>query len=266
MSFVYVKRYGGFCNSLILWQFAYRVAALNGVSVAVCKNHFPEFKFLDVPNTILLNEEPKNIQLINSNDFNSKFTINFNSPIQFICEWNFNKCFQDEIDKPISKIKLKNKELESIIRSTCSDYIGLHLRRGDYKAIPEAYTNDEWYYDKCLVNNKEKIYLSTDGTEDDINFLKEFNIKRYNLFVPKKQLLSINCHYLSENNRHKFADSLSTVDEDLMLIKIIDLFSLSYCKIIYGSESTFSLLSGVLNGASVIYPRPKYNDVMKKFL
>lgn len=266
MSYIYVKRYGGFCNSLILWQFAYRVAKLNNLKVAVYTKHFPEFNFLEVPNTILLNEQPTNLLLLNSNTLDNSFIINNKNPILFTCEWGFNKFFCNEIHKPISQIKLKDKNLDLKIKNTCSDFIGIHLRRGDYKSIPEAYTSDKWYYNNCQAENNKKIYLSTDGSVDDIKFLNVFNIHRYNLFVNKKQSDSINCHYLSENNPHRTPDSLSTIDSDLILIKLIDLFSLSYCEKIYGSESTFSITASILNGTKIEFPNPKYYEVMSKFL
>jgi len=266
MSFIYVKRYGGFCNSLFLWQFAYRVAEINNCKVAVYKNHFPEFSFLDVPNTLLLDEEPKNILKIDSNNLKNNFILNIKEPITFTCEWNFNNFFSTKKEKPISKVKLKDKKLDSLIQQTCSNYIGVHLRRGDYKSIPEAFTPDSWYYDKCLNHKNNTFYLSTDGTQQDIQFLNCFDMKRYDLFTKGKNLNSINCHYMSENNPHKFPSSLSSIDSDLILIKVIDLFSLSYCKTIYGSESTFSITANILNGSETYYPNPKYYEVMSKFL
>jgi len=266
MSFVYTKRFGGFCNSLFLWQFAYRIAEINNYKVAVYKKHFPEFLFLDVPNTILLDEPPNGILEIDSNNLNNNFYLEKKEPISFTCGWNFNSFFSVKKEKPISKIKLKDKNLNFLIKQTCSNYIGIHLRRGDYTSIPEAFTPDEWYYDKCLQNKNEIFYLSTDGTIQDTLFLNNFNIKRYDLFTNNKNLNTINCHYNTNNNPYKTANHLSLVDPDLMLIKLIDLFSLSYCKKIYASQSTFSITANLLNGTETVYSHDKYFQVMSKFL
>lgn len=243
MNYIYSQRYGGFANSLCIWQFCYELAKINNKQVAIYKYHFPESKFLDFPNTILLEQEPTNLHYVNSNEIEqNNFTIRLKKNIGLSCGWRFSRKLEHQLkEKSVSKIIFKNKKLQDKIDTFCSDKIGVHLRRGDHNIKNNIKTNDLFFIDQCNFFNNKEFYLATDATLEETLFLKNYKMHRYDVFL-NKTYDNVNCHESGEPKI--FKKSMYSINEDLIKIKCIDLMSLSRCQTIIGCKhSTFTLIA-----------------------
>lgn len=245
MNYIYCQRYGGFANSLCIWQFCYELAKINNKQVGIYKYHFPETKFLNFPNTIILDQEPKDLNYIDSNQIESnKFIIsnNIDKNIGLSCGWNFSRKLEYEVkNKATSKILFKDDDIQNKINLFCKDKIGIHLRRGDHNHYKNIKTNDNFYINACDNFITKEFYLATDGSKEETLFLQKYKIHRYDVFFDKKYD-NVNCHVSGEPKN--FKQKMYNINEDLIKIKCIDLMCLSRCKTIIGCKnSTFTLIA-----------------------
>lgn len=243
MNFIYAYRHNGFANSLWIWQLCYELSVINDIKVAVYQEHYPEIKYLNFPNTIILDKEPKNLEGVNSHEIEkNNFILPKNKNVKLTCGWKYNTKFQDSGNiQPVSKIKFYDEELNLNIEKFCEDKIGIHFRRGDHNATLHRRKNvkvpDSWYDKQCEFFKNYEFYLSTDSKdeENECKIFNKYKINRYDIFMNKKYK-NVNCHTNTNYN------ILNKINEDLIKIKCIDLFALSRCKKIIGCQSsTFSI-------------------------
>lgn len=246
MNYIYSHRYGGFANSLCIWQFCYELAKINNIQVAIYKYHFPESKFLNFPNTILLENEPNNLHMVNSNEIaDSGFILPKNKNIGLSCGWGFSRKLEHEnSNRAVSNIEFYDANLNESIKSFCKNKIGIHLRRGDHNHYTNIKISDDFYATQCDKYSNFEFYLSTDANKYECNFLNKYKIITYKQFL-NVDYDTVNCHSSGEPNR--FKQNMYNIDENLIKIKCIDLFALSRCDFIIGCKnSTFSLIASYM--------------------
>ena len=242
MNYIFSQRHNGFANSLWIWQICYELSIINDMKVAIYKNHYPETRHLNFPNTIILEEIPKNLTLINSNEIEKNNFILPKKNIQLSCGWKFNTKFQNSGNtQPVSKIKFHDDKLNIEIENFCKDKIGIHFRRGDHNNTEHRRKNvkvpDSWYKKQCELYKDYNFYLATDSKDEknECKIFNDYNITRYDYFINKKYD-NVNCH------TNKNYNILNKLNDDLIKIKCIDLFALSRCiKIIGCGTSTFTI-------------------------
>lgn len=246
MNYIYSQRYGGFANSLCIWQFCYELAKINNIQVAIYKYHFPESKFLNFPNTILLETEPTLLTKINSNDIvNNGFKLPKNKNIGLSCGWKFSRKIEHENpERAVNKIKFYDETLNNTIENYCFDKIGIHYRRGDHNHYANLKISNDFYIKHCDINSGKHFYLSTDANKSEYDFFNKYKVSNYKEFL-NKDFDTVNCH--SSGEPVSFKKNMYNIDDDLIKIKCIDLFALSRCKEIIGCKnSTFSLIASYM--------------------
>jgi hypothetical protein len=209
----------GFCNRIFYWEGVELLNSYNNYKfkIELEKNYWPELKeMVELPNSILVNNN------IISEDFNEITTDfikenkdNFKlSKSKYYPTYNFNELsYLDDYlitnnERPITKIKLKDIELDNKIKEFCKDKIGIHIRRGrgiiygkkEINSLPEEVRNryisfrkhegeftpkyyiyefvyDETYFsviDMILkINPNQTFYISYDIPEKCISYFKE---------------------------------------------------------------------------------------------
>lgn len=252
MNYIYSHRYGGFANSLCIWQFCYELAKINDIKVGIYKYHFPETKFFNLPNTILLEKEPIDLFGINSNIIEKdQFKLPKNKNIKLTCGWNFSRKLEKQNkNKPVSLIKFYDEKLNHDIENFCKNKIGIHYRRGDHNTHTKIKIPDNFYIKYCNKYKNNDFYLSTDANKDEYKIFKHYSIFNYKIFL-NKNFNTVNCHSSGEPKNFKL--NLYNIDEDLIKIKCIDIFALSRCNMIIGCKnSTFSLIASYMNNSKLI--------------
>tara|TARA_B100000212_G_scaffold169263_1_gene127342 strand:+ start:4109 stop:4939 length:831 start_codon:yes stop_codon:yes gene_type:complete len=176
-----------------------------------------------------------------------KYVFNKNNKVKIISEYNLGNYFYDFYDdKHLIFNWIKNNMSEKIsLQSRKKNKIGIHIRRGDFikkekNSDHQNQTNfqveDTWYINcvqKLLEgdHNIDEIVIFTDSKKiDDL-------IKIFNVFVPTKL--------------------------DQSKTDIGSLLSLSNCKYIVCSQSTFSMWAAYLGNSKCIWP---FNFELSKYL
>lgn len=161
------------------------------------------------------------------------------------CIWSYQDLYlhndnsRKAIESELRTIKI-DREFEQVITHRIGNdkSIGVHIRYGDFSKIdvrdeqhqlPTFVRASEKYYLKTvrrLVQETgiKSIFLASNGKDDELTFLtSQFNVKRSQ---------AVNTHSA-----------------------ITDLFCLSKCSVIVGSDSTFSYVASALAEVPITYPR-----------
>lgn len=238
---------------------------------------WPECEFINLPNTIVYSKQNLSEYFkIETNNRYHQLSVDdieslkknkyfLDSSKEYIS--NFEYTFTDEIfstnyeliNRGIKSISIKNKNIENIISQFTKDMIGMHIRRGygvskndkqleyiknlnltvgtidpllDRKLYYEFYEDSKYFeiIDKILnVNPNQKFYISSDlGVESVIHFTEKY---KNNIFTYVDILKNISNHLVS----------MSYIDYQFYyqhLVNIIDLFSLSFSKLLITSKNS----------------------------
>lgn len=289
----------GLCNRILHWEIAYEInQKLNfKYTILVEKEYWPELDYINLPNTIALpqSELPQDSIPLS---FKKATSILRNGSKAFAEDVNLHSNFGYKIlasfygdtnfFHPLSLIELKDSTIESHIKESVRDVVGLHIRRNSGVTFKEEDLSTllpeiKDRYLKFRKNNppvkedyiryiKDELYLSIIDGILQINPMQKFYIScdlPYNLYSYYKD---------------RYGDTIIT-KEDLLasieessatLSNIVDLFALSFCKLIVKSNrsswSDFAQFHSSRLAAYVKEPfeksiKPKYlNNNRKKNL
>jgi len=239
----------GLCNRIYHWELAYEINKLNDFQFTILlENHWwPELEYLDIPYTLGSDswgvDFKKNTELFDSNELEKdNFKLDTSKDWYPTCGYDYSKFFweTDEYhyatERPLKKIKVKDKFIADRIVLMRDNVVGIHIRRGDGVAHQNIsikddrvyrYIGDKDYLDimKKIVeiNPNQKFYLSTD--------------------IDKKKL-------------GVYYDNFDIIDstdvnpnlKDPFEANVIDLFSLSYCSFLLTHiDSTWSEIATYYN-------------------
>jgi hypothetical protein len=300
----------GLCNRLFFWEIAQEINKLHGnkFKILLQQTHYPELlELLDLPNTILIKEDvevEQSINLLNFKNLDLEGTDKIESKpinkdlldeillskkqIQSSENWysdfgftRLDDIFSDseQFKRHIKDIKIKDKNLEKILKDFTSNMIGIHVRRGrgvhfknNLHEINDGIKNefikfrekesaesfyqfdfyDDTFYFKIIdsileINENQKFYISYDGPDNLIDYWFE----KY------------------PNNLHRKNDYLKYIKNDIFsdshFKNVIDLFSLCFCSfLIKFPLSTWSNFADTyLDKKSVILNEPKEKIIEK---
>ena len=267
----------GWGNRLVCWEAANMINRAMGDThiIKVLPAEYPELLIVDFPNTEYLTPdewskpstsidnstvstwlEEQQITLPNNVSYNTNF--DFKSSMDIIQNF-YNKKFD-----VIPKLRFRDENLYSTLRSYASDKIGIHIRRGwgvkvtrkDISTIPKPYkkyyelcpecdktypfVRDEIYYDKIdnfiLENNDAKFFIGIDINEKALDYYKE---KYPNRIVTFSDIVKDNEEVIVKTKI--LERRLQLIDMGRILL---DFFTLAYCKTIVGSPaSTWSWMA-----------------------
>jgi hypothetical protein len=240
-----------------MWEVAYQINKLNDFrfDIVVDIERFSEVEYLEYPHTIGVIDSERywnNTKWIKLDNYMNLDTLH---PYGEIINWRlqasdkcdyFEKKFYSNSDRPYQLIDMKDKKLKNKIIRKMKNYIGVHIRRGD---VPIAYYNkkdpdhgiqgylpDEYFINICdkiiEKNPKQKFYLSTDGTWDQVKFFYD----RYDV---------VDAYYILNNKiepkllREEFIGT-GIFPHTFNLYSVIDLFSLIYSKMLITGRSSWS--------------------------
>lgn len=295
----------GFCNRLLHWELGYIINEKlnNDYKILVQYQHWPEMDLLDLPHThvdysgtgdvndlywnfdyeklkfkTVFDVRRQKVKLatpITSAKVKEMFKTQDFTELRESQHWYADFGFETmsrintswyRSTRPISKIKLKHKQLENLLTKTLSNVVGIHLRRfngvdfreEDYESIPPKfrekmkllndtksvvdtgypYINDEFYFeimdDMIKENPQQKFYLSTDLPT---HYLTPFR-DRYGDKILHSGFF-----------QHQFVTYLYNAGIDVkklelyanVVINVIDLFALATCPFVIGNpHSTWS--------------------------
>jgi hypothetical protein len=173
------------------------------------------------------------------------------------------------IERPLSKIKLKHRSVEESIINEMKNVVGIHIRRGngipytkdDLNSLPEnkrdkfslikrtiseqshsaySFHKDNLYFnimDNMLkINPNQKFYISTDVPNDIMDY---FYDKYKNNLIDKTFVLNVVYDYILNSGFKKSDFAYGNVVENL-----VDLFSLSYTSfLVKVPTSTWSIFA-----------------------
>ena len=262
----------GFCNRIFHWEFAYEVNKRNNFEFNILlQEHFwPEYKYIDLPYTEMYNHDihkPTNTNIplfepdyLPDNSINniirytnpfSSWDIkenNFELDTQYdwypTCGFNFVRDIEKnyKYHRPLQLIKLRNKELDKLIKDKASDLVGVHIRRGEGTKpftpdAPMKAIDNELYFkimDAILEENpNQKFYISCDVPLENIKvFFEKYDCITYKNLELKKY------HQKEKFKKlHRFT-----------LQNIVDLFMLANAKfLITVNKSTWSSFANLYN-------------------
>ena len=127
----------------------------------------------------------------------------------------------------------KNSIKEKVISDDFTHVIGVHIRLGDYR-LESSLTPMNWYKEKIdQIRNKYsdrfKFYLFSDGTEEEL-----------------KKIISIpNVYKVFYGNA------------------LADIWALSKCQLIIGSDSSFSAWGAFLGQVPIIFRKFQFGNILK---
>jgi hypothetical protein len=255
--YIYLQSYGGFGNRITMWEVAYQINKLNDFrfDIVVGTKEFGEIEYLEYPYTIGVIDSKKywnNTKWIKLDNYMNLDilhpygeTLNWRLQASDMCDY-FEKKFYSNSDRPYQLIDMKDEKLKDKIIRKMRNCIGVHIRRGDVviahqdKSNPDhgvqEYLPDEYFINLCdkiiEKNPKQKFYLSTDGSWDQVKFFYD----RYDV---------IDAYYVLNNEREpkllreKFR-ATGIWPHTFNLYSVIDLFSLIYTKMLISSRSAWS--------------------------
>lgn len=293
----------GLCNRILHWEVAYEINRQNDYKYYILleEKYWPENKLLDLPTTKTITNiegdsyEVEKLKFIAVYDTITR-KINIAKPLYFD---NVTKMFRDgnlkledkghyysnfgymelpnlysrenfeNIERPLSKIKLKHKSVEESIINEMKNVVGIHIRRGngvpytidDLNSLPEnkrdkfslikrvmteqthstyLFHKDDLYFnimDNMLkINPNQKFYISTDVPDDIMDY---FYKKYKNNLVDKTFILNVVYDYILNSGFKKSDFVYGNVVENL-----VDLFSLSYTSfLVKVPTSTWSIFA-----------------------
>lgn len=214
----------GLCNRIFHWEIAQEINKHNNYEFKIYLegSKWPELKeLIDLPNTAIspeeIYEEPslKLKRLIGSSEKLDKTIVDEmfkNQELSLDGTWyhsdfghtsisDLYKNKWDELNRPITQIHLKDKELENMIKSLTNDMVGIHIRRG--RGIK---------YDEMLVST-----LPEEIREDYVNFrkLEGDDTRRFYMyeFIPDSKYFRLMDSMINRLPNQKFYISHDMPDE-----------------------------------------------------
>ena len=142
----------GLCNRVLHWEIAYEInRKLNfQYTILVEKEYWPELDFIDLPNTTALSksELPRDSMPLSFKKATSILRNSSNISIKDV-NWHSNFGYKilasfygnTNFSHPLSLIKLKDLSIESHIKESVKDVIGLHIRRNSGVTFKEEDLN-----------------------------------------------------------------------------------------------------------------------------
>lgn len=289
----------GLCNRVLHWEIAYEInRKLNfRYNILVEKEYWPELDYINLPNTIALpqSELPQDSRPLSFKKATSILRNGSEASIEDI-NWHSNFGYKilasfygdTNFFHPLSLIELKDFTIESHIKESVKDVVGLHIRRNSGVTFKEEDLS-------TLLPEIKDQYLrfrknNPPVKEDYIRYIKDelyFSIIDGILQINPMQKFYISCdlpYNLYSYYKNKYGDTIIT-KEDLLasveessatLSNIVDLFALSFCKFVVklnrSSWSDFAQFHSSRLAAYVKEPfeksiKPKYlNNSRKKNL
>lgn len=217
----------GLCNRLFTWELAYRLIKTSKEKrkILVQKRIFPELELIKLPNTKAIDYIGKDSSLYYKSDveklmhltvFNTKekkvslsseiklkdLSHNYNgSQFKFDSthvynNWGF---FQDGIHDYISKIKIKDKQIDKRLSNHLT-FVGIQIRRGNGVSIQQ----------------KDIDSFPKELRDSYLNFRKRINNQKSVIdFIPNKSYINLISKILEINPQQKFFISNDLPDEFL---------------------------------------------------
>lgn len=280
----------GLCNRVLHWEIAYEInRKLNfQYTILVEKEYWPELDFIDLPNTTALpkSELPRDSMPLSFKKATSILRNSSNISIKDV-NWHSNFGYKilasfygnTNFSHPLSLIKLKDLSIESHIKESVKDVIGLHIRRNSGVAFKEEDLNTllpevKYQYLRFRENNPPV-------KEDYIRYIKDdlyFNVIDSILQTNPTQKFYISCdlpYTLYSYYKSRYGDAIITKENLLAgveessatLSNIIDLFALSFCKsIIKSNGSSWSDFAQFYNNQPAVYVEEPIENSIKKNL
>jgi len=238
--YIKLNRYGydseldtGWGNRFIIWKYGYVLNSVNDFEfdLVVEKDGWPEIEYLDMPHVksypvsgswvtekaIKVLDKTKNWYF----DENIFYTEGGN--------------LVEEYNIPVQDIKLKDRELDTIIRKKLKNSVGIHIRFKRWKlsnnvelgSICDYQRNPAPLFDYCdsLLGEVNNFYISTDLIRQHLPDYKNSD----NTFLSE---------FYNRYNTIDYSD-ICEVDNKTMR-DVIDLYSLIYCDTFLIGQSTWS--------------------------
>lgn len=280
--YIYLESQGGFGHRTTMWEVVYQINKLNDFrfDILVDIERFVEVEYLDYPHTIGVIDSKRywnNTKWIKLDNYMNLDTLHpygevinwkLDADKEDMCE-DFENKFYTSYNRPYQLIDMKDKKLKDKIIRKMKNCVGVHIRRGDVviahkdKNHPDhgvqEYLPDEYFINLCdkIVekNPKQKFYLSTDGSWDQVKFFYD----RYDV---------IDAYYVLNNKREPELLREKFIETGLQhhvfnLYSVIDLFALIYTKILISSRSAWSDFCRLYNNhKNVINPWDNKNNFL----
>ena len=316
----------GLCNRIFHWEVAYEINKKNDFkyNILIEEKYWPETKLLYLPKTKTKPNvegdeyEIERLKFIAVYDKENK-TINTAKPLNhdniekmfregnltledehYYSDFGYNELlhlYSQEIfnntERPLLKIKLRQKNIEDAIINEMKNVVGIHIRRGngipytkdDLNSLPEnkrdkfslikrtiseqshsaySFHRDDLYFnimDNMLkINPNQKFYISTDVPNDIMDY---FYNKYKNNLIDKTFVLNVVYDYILNSGFKKSDFTYGNVVENL-----VDLFSLSYTSfLVKVPTSTWSIFAeNYTNKESVFVTDDWKNTIREKYL
>lgn len=233
----------GFANRCSAWECAYSIAESTGWRQKPVID-WGESEWLSFPNTII-GPKPANCRPLYTKQYHAGLVTLDDGDYEMADGWDFTREYQKHYlpgKRPLCRIRLKDEALAQRIADTVGDYIGVHIRRGDYKDTPDGSFPTQapyrvptaWFVDIC-ERLGGKFYLSSDGTDDELGaFVARFNpLTRSDIWEGAGPV--------------RRSGALSRAD-------VIDLFALAGCRKIVCSISTWSMFAAQHRNVPYVWP------------
>ena len=227
----------GWGNRFQIWKFGYALNSVNDFEfdLVVEKNCWPEFEYLDMPHVKSYDVDgdfgvmEKDIKVL---DKTKNWYFHKNMPVGE-CQGVGN--LVEEYNIPVQDIKLKDRELDTIIRKKLKNSVGIHIRFKRWRShnnvelcsICDYQRNPAPLFDYCdsLLGEVNNFYISTDLIRQHLPDFKNSD----NTFLSE---------FYNRYNTIDYSD-ICEVDNKTMR-DVIDLYSLIYCDTFLIGQSSWS--------------------------
>jgi len=246
---------GGFANKLFGWEYAYSLAALNGMGV-VCD--WPVLEHITLPNTMRIDRMPYPEQTIkiDGRTIPPPYLLEKEKHYELTCGFDFPRVFEqgyaDAGKRPISEMELRDQKLDATISrfmNMTPFVVGVHIRKGDYINTGGRFVAqcpfrvpDAWYFRMMSAVRKAVpgvvFYLASDGTKEELQPYYD------NFPCTDNRIFSDEFTKAGQGKTHHAARK-----EDMA-----DLFALASTKLLICSVSTFSMVAYSMYDIPVLWP------------
>jgi len=262
----------GLCNRIYHWELAYEINKLNNFKFTILvENHWwQELEYLDIPYTMGSDswgvDFKKNTELFDSNELEKdNFKLDTSKNWYPTCGFDYSRFFwgKDELgihhyatERPLKKIKVKDKFIADRIVLMRDNVVGIHIRRGVGVANKNLTIRDDRFYryieDKDYldimkkiveINPNQKFYLSAD-----------IDKKKLGVYYDNFDIIDstdVNPNLKDPHNAFKNYPKLkkkALQQKEYAKANVIDLFSLSYCSFLLTHvDSSWSEIATLYN-------------------
>ena len=273
-----VSNDSGFGNRLYNWECCYEIAKINN---AILTCDYPELEFIDLPNTIKIenfnySSPPENYKPFNSNNIEKDGFILDQKYNHYSTEgFGFSRYFalkqRSEFDFPKKGMKLKDDILSDKIKDIVKNVVGVHIRRG---AVPQGgdstpttfvkdrYGHPDFWYMSLMDQIVEiipdvKFYISSNATKQELqSYYDKYDV------VTHKDILGYESTHSDLRSWNIYLEHCRTgkmVDTDLA--GMVDFFSLIYSKLIICSYSSWSTNAFEVQNTPSIWPEEEHQKI-----